>query len=45
MAVLDHLMGDQSLLLVFASAAGVAPERIEEARRLISGNSNAGDWL
>lgn len=43
-AVLDHLLGDQTLLLVFASEAAVAPEQIEEARRLLSGNSNPGVW-
>jgi hypothetical protein len=44
-AVYDHLLGDQSLLLVFASEAGVAPEQIEDARRLLSGNNNPGVWL
>lgn len=44
-AVLDHLMGDQSLLFVFAAEEGVKPERIETARALLSGVNNPGVWL
>lgn len=35
-AVLDHLMGDESLLLVFAAEAGIAPEDAAPARHLLS---------
>ncbi len=34
-AVLDHLMGDESLLLVFAAEAGIAPGDAVPARRLL----------
>ena len=34
-AVLDHLMGDESLLLVFAAEAGIAPDDAEPARKLL----------
>jgi hypothetical protein len=37
-AVLEHLAGDESLLLVFAAGRGIAPERIAPAiRRLQAG--------
>ena len=35
LAVTQHLLDDESLLLVFASQAGVAPEHIDEAHRLL----------
>ncbi len=35
LAVTQHLLDDESLLLVFASQAGVAPEHIAEAHRLL----------
>jgi hypothetical protein len=41
-AILDHLLQDESLLLVFAAHAGLPPEQIAAAHRLISG-ANAGD--
>lgn len=44
-AVLDHLLSDQSLLLVFAAEMPVAPERVEEARVLLTGSSSQGVWL
>jgi len=34
-AALDHLLGDESLLMVFAGNAGVAPETIAAARALL----------
>jgi hypothetical protein len=34
-AVLDHLLSDESLLLVFAAHAGVAPETIAPAHDLL----------
>ena len=35
-AVLDHLMGDESLLLVFAAEAGIAPGDAAPARDLLA---------
>jgi hypothetical protein len=43
-AVMDHLLADQTLLLVFATDAGVRPEAIEEARAILSGIENPGVW-
>ena len=34
-AVLDHLLGDEALLLAFAEAVGIAPELPAAARRLL----------
>lgn len=44
-AVLDHLLSDQSLLLVFAADAATPPERVELARVLLAGSSSQGVWL
>src|SRR5437588_12745742 len=33
--VLDHVAGDEALLLAFAGAAEIAPERVGEARHLL----------
>lgn len=44
-AVLDHLLADQSLLLVFAAEIQVEPERVEEARVSLTGSSSQGVWL
>ena len=38
-AVLDHLLADESLLLAFAANAGHAPERIATARARLAGPS------
>jgi hypothetical protein len=35
-SVLAHLQSDESLLLVFAASAGVAPERVGEAERRLA---------
>jgi hypothetical protein len=35
-AVLDHLLGDESLLLVFSAAKSVPPEAIAPARALLA---------
>jgi Protein of unknown function (DUF3572) len=35
-AVLDHLLGDESLLLVFAAEAGVAPEEVAPAQAVLA---------
>lgn len=36
-AVLEYLLGDESLLLVFAANAGVPPESLTTARDLLAG--------
>jgi len=33
--VLDHLLGDEALLVAYAAAADVRPERVAEARRAL----------
>ena len=38
-AVLEHLAGDESLLLVFAADAAVAPDRIGPALQVLSGEA------
>lgn len=35
-AVLDHVAGDESLLLDFASAAGIRPETVAAAREILA---------
>jgi hypothetical protein len=35
--VLDHLLGDQTLLLVFAESEDIAPEQVARARRALPG--------
>jgi hypothetical protein len=35
-AVLEHLLGDETLLLVFASSKGVSPEQLAPAHALLS---------
>ena len=37
--LLDHLLGDQTLLLLFAESARIAPERIATLRRQFPGAS------
>ncbi|MCX7899732.1 MAG: DUF3572 domain-containing protein [Methylocystis sp.] len=37
LAILDHLAGDESLLMVFAKECGVAPEAIGRARLALGG--------
>jgi hypothetical protein len=34
-AVLDHLLGDESLLMVFSGHAGIEPDAVASARMLI----------
>lgn len=36
LAVLDHLLSDESLLLVFAAAKGLAPETVAHARAVLA---------
>ncbi len=38
--VLDHMLGDESLLLAFADSAGLNPASIARARRALGG----GQW-
>jgi hypothetical protein len=38
--VLDHMLGDESLLVAFADNAGLNPMRIARARRALGG----GEW-
>lgn len=42
MAALDYLLGDESLLLVFAGNAGVAPETVPAARALLDSPAPSG---
>ena len=37
LGILDHLRGDQSLLLEFTSSEGIDPARIDAASHLLSG--------
>jgi hypothetical protein len=41
-AVLDHLLTDESALLVFAASAGVAPEAVAPARDVLRGDGWEG---
>lgn len=41
-AVFDHLMGDESLLLVFAAERGIAAERLAAAHARLSGHPMGG---
>ncbi|HRN84805.1 MAG TPA: DUF3572 domain-containing protein [Hyphomicrobium sp.] len=36
LAVLDHLLGDESLLLVFAASRGIRPETLLPAREVLA---------
>ena len=36
--VLEHMLGDESLLLAFAASAGIDPAGIARARRALGGN-------
>ena len=40
--VLDYVAADEALLLAFAEAASIAPERIGEARHLLSPQADSG---
>jgi hypothetical protein len=40
--VFDYVAGDEALLVAFAEAAGMAPERIGEARHLLSPAADSG---
>jgi Protein of unknown function (DUF3572) len=43
-AVLEHLLGDESLLLVFAAEAGIEPQSIAPAHRILAGETWTGDY-
>ena len=36
--VLDHMLGDESLLMAFADSAGLDPASVARARRALGGN-------
>ncbi len=36
LAVLDHLLGDESLLLVFTASKGIAPDAVAPAREALA---------
>lgn len=38
-AVLDHLLGDESMLLVFTASSAVPPEHVSPARDVLQGTS------
>ena len=38
-AVLDHLLGDESLLMVFAGHASIDPETVSASRALLDGGA------
>jgi hypothetical protein len=40
--ILDYLAADEALLVAFAEEAGIAPERIAEARHLIAPEADCG---
>ena len=41
-ALLDHLLGDESLLMVFSGHAALTPDAVAEARALLSGEGHGG---
>ncbi|KAB2846445.1 MAG: DUF3572 domain-containing protein [Hyphomicrobiaceae bacterium] len=41
-SLLEHILGDESLLLAFATHAGVAPDRIAPAQRCLAGAHGNG---
>ncbi len=43
-AVLDYLLADESLLMVFAAGAGLEPAEIGPARDLLGGGSDAREF-
>jgi hypothetical protein len=42
-AVLEHLLGDESLLFVFAASKGVAPELVAPAHAILAGDRTGGE--
>lgn len=43
-AVLDHILGDESLLMVFAAGAGLQPGEIGPAREVLGGGADAREF-
>jgi hypothetical protein len=41
-AVLEHVLGDESLLLVFTSQKGIAPDQVAPAHALLTGGGRLG---
>jgi hypothetical protein len=41
-AILDHLLGDESLLMVFSGHAGINPEQVAVARSLLADEEGRG---
>ncbi|THD43227.1 MAG: DUF3572 family protein [Bradyrhizobium sp.] len=41
LAVLDHLAGDERLLIAFAEARGIAPDRVAAARERLAGRPSS----
>jgi hypothetical protein len=41
--VLDHLLGDEALLIDFASWAEIAPKDVADARRRLAGHDDPAD--
>lgn len=41
-ALLDHLLGDESLLMVFSGHAGLNPDAVAEARALLGDEGDGG---
>lgn len=44
-AVLDYLLEDESLLLVFAGMKGLDPASVAEAHRLLAGEGAHREWM
>lgn len=42
LAVFDHLLSDESLLLVFAASKGIAPDQIARSREALARTFGAG---
>jgi len=42
--LLEHLLGDETLLLLFAADAGLPPEKIGAAHRALAGPPATGDF-
>ena len=42
--VLDHLMRDETLMMVFAAEAGLTPDRVASAFQLLAGDRRVDGW-
>ncbi|MGL4728260.1 MAG: DUF3572 domain-containing protein [Bosea sp. (in: a-proteobacteria)] len=43
-AVLDHVSGDETMLLAFAANAGISPTAITSARHVLAGAAQDDSW-